>query len=233
VSRLGLLFWPLFLIPSALLWHAGGWWRLGLWPVGVYAWVAVLYTGGGGRLLGKSEAGDCDRVDVVALLPFLAPLWLLWHAVRLVSREPVWNELAPGLRIGRRVLPHELPPDTALVVDLTAEFGEPAGVRAGRRYLALPILDGTWPHPCNDHLAEQIERIAADPGPVYIHCALGHGRTGTLAAAVLLARGLATDPEDSVAQVRAARPGVRLKAVQRRFLDDWHRRRLSPPRTSP
>jgi protein-tyrosine phosphatase len=53
---------------------------------------------------------------------------------------------------------------------------------------------------------------------VYIHCANGAGRTGTLAAAFLmLSRRLS--PAEAVAQVQARRPLVALKRAQLAVLD--------------
>jgi protein-tyrosine phosphatase len=121
------------------------------------------------------------------------------------------------LYAGRRVLASELPPGVALVIDLTAEFPEPRGVRTGRAYRSLPVLDAGLP----DEAAfrEAVKAAAACPGAVYVHCAQGRGRTGLFVAAVLLARGLATTSAEAVARVRACRPGVRLKPAQRRTLD--------------
>jgi protein-tyrosine phosphatase len=61
--------------------------------------------------------------------------------------------------------------------------------------------------------------IADWPGAVYIHCAVGHGRSATVAAAVLLARGLAANPREAVALLRRSRPLVRLTRVQRCVLE--------------
>jgi hypothetical protein len=42
-------------------------------------------------------------------------------------------------------------------------------------------------------------------GRLYIHCAQGHGKTGLLAAALLLRRGIAEDAADAVARGRSGR----------------------------
>jgi hypothetical protein len=195
----------------------GGWaWAL-LWPAAAFAAVAVGYAGAGPRIFGKLSDGRLRWANLVSLLPFLLFTWGVWHLLRLLSREPVWNELAPGLLLGRRVLSHELPPDVGLVVDLTAEFIEPVGVRTGRTYRSLPILDAGLPDV--KRLAEVAREAAAFPGRVYVHCAQGHGRTGLFAAAVLLARGAAKDAGEAIRLVKAARRGVSLKPAQRRALE--------------
>jgi protein-tyrosine phosphatase len=141
--------------------------------------------------------------------------------MRLFSREPCCHEVAPGLWLGRRPLRREVPADVVLVVDLTAEFFAARGVRAGREYLALPTLDGTAPDEAA--LRAAVARLADHPGPVYLHCAAGHGRSALLAAALLLARGLAADHHQAEARLRQVRPRVRLTRRQRQLL-----RRLAP-----
>jgi protein-tyrosine phosphatase len=202
-----------FAVTAATLGGAG--WLL-LWPAVNAAVLAAAYAGLGPGVCGKRADGRLAWWAVLVLFPYLALTWLVWHLQRLLSREDCFNEVAPGLWIGRRVLAHELPPGIALVVDLTAEFPEPRGVVRGRLYLCLPVLDTLAP-PLTA-IRELVAKAAAAPGPVLIHCAVGHGRSALVAAGVLLARGLAPDAQAAEAMIRRARPGVRLKAGQRRLL---------------
>lgn len=101
-------------------------------------------------------------------------------------------------------------------MDLTAEFAEARAVRMGRHYLALPTLDTGVP---SEGEFEQLVRKVADwPGPVYIHCALGHGRTGLVAAAVMIAKGHAATVEESVVALTKARPRLGVGKTQMAFL---------------
>ncbi|HZI10998.1 MAG TPA: tyrosine-protein phosphatase [Myxococcus sp.] len=102
------------------------------------------------------------------------------------------------------------------VLDLTSEFIEPRPIREACRYVSLPILDAsTLPV---DRVAPVLRELAAQPTSLYVHCAQGHGRTGMIAAALLVALGAAPDAQAALAQVQRVRPGVRLSPAQERAL---------------
>ncbi|MFY2559393.1 tyrosine-protein phosphatase [Corallococcus terminator] len=183
-----------------------------LWPALSFSLVAVAYAGAGPAVFGKRADGRMQPWALVVLLPYLLMTWATWRLARRLSRESVHDEVAPGIVIGRRLLAGELPEGTRTVVDLTSEFIEPEGIRSVEHYVCLPILDATAPS--IERLASHLESWAALPTPLYIHCAQGHGRTGMVAAAVLMARGLAPDARQALAMVQKARPGVRLSAAQ-------------------
>ena len=73
---------------------------------------------------------------------------------------------------------------------------------------------------------EVLGKIEACGGPVYVHCALGHGRSALVTAAVLLRRGIVGDVRAAELHLRERRPGVRLKGVQRRLLERMFDSRL-------
>ncbi|MBL8851238.1 MAG: dual specificity protein phosphatase family protein [Planctomycetaceae bacterium] len=190
--------------------HRGAYWLL-LWPSASFAWVAAGYFRFGPGVFGKSPRGVLSPVTHAVLLPYLLFSWMVWHLLRVVSRETAYNQLTDRLLIGRRLLSHELPAGIDHVIDLTCEFNEPHRLRE-RSYRSFPILDGA------DVSAEELrcwaEEVAALPGTVYIHCAQGHGRTGMFAAAVLMASGKAASPDEALRMVIEARPGVRLSSQQ-------------------
>jgi protein-tyrosine phosphatase len=197
--------------------HLGGLAWLLLWPALSFLLVAAAYAGLGPGVCGKRPDGGLACWAVLLLFPYLLLSWAVWHLQRLLSREAACNEVVPGLWVGRRPLAHELPPGTDLVVDLTAEFPEPRAVVVGRSYVCLPTLDALAP-PVGP-MRKLVQQVAAWPGTVYIHCAVGHGRSALVAAAVLLARGLAAGPKEAQQLVRKARPGVSLNRPQRRLLE--------------
>ena len=180
--------------------------------------VAAGYAGVGARVLGKRADGALAPWTL-ALLPFLLFTWLVWHLQRRLTREPCCHKVAPGIWLGRRPLAHEVPAGVTLVVDLTAEFPSTRAVRAGRRYLCLPTLDTRAPDP--DRLRRIVATAATWKGGVYIHCANGHGRSATVAIAVLVARGLAADLAEAEAQIRSTRAGISLSPAQRAMLEHF------------
>jgi protein-tyrosine phosphatase len=56
-------------------------------------------------------------------------------------------------------------------------------------------------------------------GPVYVHCAAGHGRSAMFVAALLLASGRLASVSEAEAFMREKRPEVRLSSSQRELLD--------------
>jgi protein-tyrosine phosphatase len=133
--------------------------------------------------------------------------------------EAVWSEVRPGLWIGRRPLGGEIPEAARLVIDLTCEFGELPAAIGDRRYVNLPTLDAGTPDAAQFRAA--VREALGCEGGVYVHCALGHGRSALFVAALLMARGDADSVEDAEARIRAVRPAVRLNGLQRRFVERW------------
>lgn len=205
-----------------------GYLAFGLWA-GVFglpfAWlgaslttVGIAYLWNLPGLFGKRPDGSRRPLALVLLGPFLLLSFLAWMARRL-RQEPCWNEVAPGLYLGRMAAPGELPPGAPLVVDLTVELTEPRCLRS--KYRCLPTLDGRAP--AFDECLVLARELSREPGPVFVHCAAGHGRSATLAAAVVLGRGLVATPEEAIALLEARRPEVVLTADQRVLLS-----RLTP-----
>ena len=141
------------------------------------------------------------------------------------ERQPPFEEVAPNLFLGRRLTARECrrgaTPRWSAVLDLAAEFSEPAPLRRVRAYWSLPILDATGPTlpELSAAVAWLVERVAE--GPVYVHCALGHGRSATVVVAYLLATGRAATVREGLAFVQSRRPGVSLGKPQLEALNRY------------
>jgi protein-tyrosine phosphatase len=201
----------------------GGWWWLLAWPGAGCLFVGLAYALRKPALLGKRPDGTFHPASLLLLSPYFFTTWGAWHVLCRVLREQAGEEVAPGVYVGRRPFSGELPDDVRLVVDMTGEFLPARGVRGagGRSYFCVPTLDGSAPP--DSALANVLERIAArgdaeGSGSVYIHCAQGRGRSAALAAAVLIARGLASNVDEAEKLMARARPVVRLNAAQRAWV---------------
>jgi protein-tyrosine phosphatase len=196
-----------------------------LWPAVVLFAVAVVYAMDAPRALGKRPDGTLAWWAWLAWAPLLGYMRLMHELARWLTREPVANEVAAGVWVGRRPRAHELPGGVAIVVDLCAELACAPGVANGRAYLAIPTLDSTSPTPAE--IARAVDAMLATDGAVFIHCAFGHGRSATVAAALLVRRGDAT-LEDVERKLRACRPRIGLNAAQRGALAEAVRLRAAP-----
>lgn len=193
----------------------------GGWPLFVWAGASFLMVGGAywlgtPKVFGKGEHGALGLARVILLLPFLAMTWLAWHLHRLLAGADAWHEVAPGVFLGRRCYARELPDGVEVVCDLTAEFSEPAAVRAHAGYISVPTLDTHAP-PSIDSIRGVLERCARAER-VFVHCASGHGRSAAFVAALLVRKGVAESAKAAEALVVGARPGVGLSMRQRLWL---------------
>lgn len=185
-----------------------------LWSAGSFGWVALAYVGLG-TCLGKRPDGRMRLVSQLLLAPY--------HGLNALSlrlcRDPAWNEILPGLYLGRRLSraqARELGP-VAAVLDLTAELSEcSAFVSSAIHYRLLPTLDKRPLQPLD--LQAALEFVSSAPRPLYIHCALGHGRSASVVAAYLLSIGQVASAEQAEAFLRDKRPAVRLSKEQRQSI---------------
>lgn len=189
-----------------------------LWPAGVMAVLSVIYAVRAPGALGKRPDGTLAWWAWLAWAPMFGYMRMLHEAARSLTSERVADEVAPGVWVGRRPRRDELPAGIAIIVDLCAELpaapGVPRGV-PGRGYLSVPSLDATSPTPAQ--IVRTVDAVLAAGGPAFIHCAFGHGRSATIAAAVLIRRGDAT-LDNVEAMMQARRPRIGLNAPQRAAL---------------
>jgi protein-tyrosine phosphatase len=212
----GFAFFVFGVVLTAQGFRLGGWWLLLLWPAVSFFVVAAAYVLARPGMLGKRPDGRLSPPILAALAPFTAFAWAVAQTQHRLRRGPVASEVLPGIWVGRRAGARDLPAGVSTVIDLTAEFWEPAAVRDGRKYLCVPTLDARAPD--ERSFRDALDCVAAADGPVYIHCAQGFGRSAALAAALLVRRGVARDVREAEAVLQVARPGVRLTACQRELV---------------
>jgi hypothetical protein len=178
---------------------------------GLAAWTAIAsavaslaYVLNRPQWLGKR--GGLVSARALVVLPYLV-------AFRIACRLMAWwrgpdrpTRVAPGLWVSGRIGTATLPPGVTTVVDLVAEYGAERGVRRLAGYRCLPVLDGGFPADLDEASALVCELAAPETGDVLVHCDSGRGRAPTFAAAILVARGLASDATDALELVRIRRP---------------------------
>ncbi len=190
--------------------------------------IAAAYFRQNPRVFGKTSAGTLRRCEAALMMPFLAITSSVWRIQNLLSGEPVWNEVMPGVCVGRRCELRCLPPKTALVVDLTAEFPTPAAIRTSVKVVCIPTLDGCAPN--LDACLRTFDMICATAdSTVYVNCANGHGRSVAFVAAFLLIARVASTPDEAIDKLTEARPRASLNPEQRQFLEKaFENRHLVP-----
>jgi hypothetical protein len=184
-----------------------------MWPATSVVVVGLGYVAIGPGVFGKRPDGTLAPLSTALLFPYHVAAWLRLRWAARGGRRP-WDEVAPGLFLGRRLVDaSELPSGVRMVVDLTAEFRATRGVRERCEYRLLPTLDTSVPP--YDAFAALVRDVAAHEGPIYVHCAAGYGRSAAFTAAVLVARGLAQGVADAERLLKKARPKVHLHPGQR------------------
>lgn len=202
------------LVGFGLKFGMAGW--LPIWFGLSFLMVSTAYLGLGAKVFGKTVEGKIALWSLFLLLPYRLINLAFWQIQRLIIKEICCHEIAPGIWLGRRAFAHELPSDISLIVDLTAEFIEPRGVTTGKTYICLPTLDAFIPS--DEEFIQLINKVSAWEGNIYLHCALGHGRAATVAAAILIAKEVAKDVEEAEQILKQLRSGVSLSPRQRLLL---------------
>ncbi len=165
------------------------------------------------------------RIPILSQLLFW-PYHLLSYGSFIVfrlARVAPFQEITPGLYLGGWLFPwerHKLHgAQIASVLDLTCELNEAGFLRSAPSYRCIPLLDGTAPTAAQLQAGINFIRERLPAGPVYVHCAMGHGRSVTVVAGYLMAIGAVRDLPSAVKFIREKRPGIRINAAQKKSIE--------------
>lgn len=115
------------------------------------------------------------------------------------------------------------------LVALRVENMGAAVAARGMRWFHLPIPDVMAPGPAFEvawaDAGSVLRSILRGGGDVFVHCKGGLGRAGTVAARLLVELGV--DPEQAIADVRAARAGAIQVSEQEAYVRRQRRRTLT------
>lgn len=119
--------------------------------------------------------------------------------------------------------------ETHELIGLRVENIGTAVAARGMRWFHLPIPDVTAPGPSFESAwvtaGPELQDILRRGDSIFVHCKGGLGRAGTVAARLLVEAGF--DPEQAIADVRAARTGAIQVPEQEAYVR--RQRRLAPP----
>lgn len=170
------------------------------------------------RLFFKNRRGVLAPWSYALCLLYHLLNFLIFHTSRLLSKEHACDEVSDNLYLGRRLAQAEKGLSESLglqsVLDLTSEFPEPRHMRKVQNYRCLPVLDTLAP--TMEQLRRGVQWLGerTAEGPVYVHCASGHGRSAAFVIAFMLAAGPAMTVDEAVAKLRLKRPGIKLSNEQ-------------------
>lgn len=184
--------------------------------------VAYAYLTANPSVLRKSPKGTLPLLMKILLLPYLLLNSLLLTLLSRFSSENPADEIQDGMYLGRRLFEREVRkilPDSVATIDLTAEFEESKILR-NHAYLCIPTLDTLEPS------IEQIEQAISFiethrcSSKIYVHCAMGHGRSATVVAAWLISHKKLT-VQEAINHLQERRPLVDLHEEQKALLHQF------------
>ena len=186
-----------------------------VWCALAFGGVGLAYAFIGPRAFFKRPNGSLPPWSYALYAPYYLLNALSLAGFRRSARENAWDEIAPGVYLGCRLNRRDRAAierlGIARVLDLTSEFAEAPFLRA-LDYRCLALLDTRAP--TLDQLRDGALYIAQSERPIYVHCALGHGRSATFVAAYLMLTNRAHNAADAIAQIQRVRPRIGLTPAQ-------------------
>ena len=190
-----------------------------------FSGVGLAYAFLGPRAFLKKSNGQLRILSYVFYAPYHLLNWFSLAAFRRAGRENAFDEIDEDVFLGCRLGAGDSAAIEKLgiksVLDLTCEFSETPALRQ-ISYQCIPILDTRAPSlEALQNGARWIEMQVAH-GPVYVHCALGHGRSATFVAAYLLLSKKARTPQEAIDKIKVLRPKIGLHPEQFALLETFY-----------
>lgn len=208
-------------------------------PVLYYALIGYILAMASPRfpsILGKAPDGKFPLWSRLVFSPFFVwvKLYVLFKSVMTFWMEPAFSEIAEGLYVGGWPTTQEhLPPGKPAVIDCTCELHRFDVVSDVDAYLCIPTWDTRSPQQAQiEDAVRWACKFRTQGRPVLVYCSFGHGRSGCVMCAVLVALGVAEDWKHAERLVREKRPSIRLNADQRKNLEEWSKYQHLSPRGS-
>jgi hypothetical protein len=201
----------------ALLFNAT---QISFWPAKVllfsgflcFGGVSLAFAGLGPRVFLKSRSGRLTPLSWLIFWPYHALNY--WALSRFHNRADLYSNIENNVWLGAVLSEKDAREWARPGMSILDVAGELSVFRAADHYLSLPTLDRFAPR------LEDLRR-GADwiqdrqlEGPVYIHCAMGHGRSATFVAAYLMRSGKAKDVTEALEIMKQQRPTIDLSPVQ-------------------
>ncbi|MBM0742981.1 dual specificity protein phosphatase family protein [Phormidium sp. CLA17] len=145
-----------------------------------FSGVGLAYAFIGHRAFLKNPNGELSLLSYVLYWPYHLLNWFSLLGFRRFGKENAFDKIDENVYLGCRLGASDKRDIEKLgiksVLDLTCEFSETPALRR-LSYRCIPILDTRAPSlESLKSGAEWIQEESAK-GPVYVHCALGHGRS--------------------------------------------------------
>jgi protein-tyrosine phosphatase len=179
--------------------------------------VGLAYAFIGHRAFLKKPNGQLGFLSYVLYWPYHLINWFSLLGLRRSGKESAFNKIDENVYLGCRLSnndKHDIEKvGIKSVLDLTCEFSEITILRQ-LSYRCIPILDTRAPSLASLKAGAEWIKEESAKGPVYVHCALGHGRSTMFVAAYLLLSGKADTAQEAIDKVKALRPRIDLHPEQ-------------------
>lgn len=166
----------------------------------------------------KKSTGSLYFISYLLFWPYFALNALALALFRIFSQENAIDYIIPDLYLGCQlgIIDYKrfIAQNIKSTLDLTCEFQEISFIRNKTKYLCIPLIDTKAP--TLNQLDKAVSWIIAqlEEGPVFVHCALGHGRSATVVAAFLIKRGIVNNPKQAIEFIKTKRAKINLHPKQ-------------------